>query len=120
MNNIQQYILPIRGMTYNAYYRIMRNRYIISKKGREFRENVKAYFKNKDNVFCHTKPIKITLDFYLKYKRKLDCDNLLKGIIDACKEILYCDDSQIYEIHCRKFIGQDNDEIHIEVSELAI
>ena len=115
---VDRYILPIRALSYNAYYRIFRNRYITSNRGRQFKLDVKTFFDKIPNKRCHDCKIKMTIDFFFKTNRKTDTDNNMKSIIDACRGILYDDDDLIYEIHARKFIGQMRDEIHIEIENI--
>ena len=47
-------------------------------------------------------PIKVTVDFYLKGKRKRDLDNLLKACLDGFQGVIYKDDAQITNIVAQK------------------
>jgi len=47
--------------------------------------------------------LRITLHFYLGNRRRRDCDNLAKPVLDGCRAGgLYGDDSQIIELHITK------------------
>ena len=115
---MQKYELDIKGVSHNTYYRIMRNRFVISKDGLKFREDIKNEMSKCQNVICHDCPIKLYIEFQFKDNRKRDLDNLTKSILDALKKILYDDDSLIFELHTRKFIGHDSDKIRIEISKI--
>ncbi len=51
---------------------------------------------------------------------KPDCDNLVKAIGDAGNGILWHDDSQIFDVRCRKFIAAQGEvpRVEIEVSPM--
>lgn len=109
--------IPIKA--YNSYYRIYRNRYCISHQGQQFRENIKEYF-NRFDKFKFDKPISISFEFYFKDNRKRDLDNMMKAIIDSCKDILFVDDSLIYELKAIKKLGSSNDKIIINIQEIIL
>ena len=47
--------------------------------------------------------LRMTLHFYLGNRRRRDCDNLAKPVLDGCKAGgLYNDDSQIMELYITK------------------
>lgn len=47
--------------------------------------------------------LRMTLHFYLGNRRRRDCDNLAKPVLDGCRAGgLYGDDSQIIELHITK------------------
>lgn len=50
-------------------------------------------------------------------KRYGDCDNLAKGILDACNGILWKDDSQIVDLHVEKAVASEP-QIVLIVDEL--
>jgi Holliday junction resolvase RusA-like endonuclease len=93
---------------------------VISKLGREFRTKVQEYIKATYlDAICFNEPISMYIEFGFKDGRLRDLDNLSKAIIDACKGILYVDDSLIHELHTRKFLYQDDDFINIEIRKLS-
>lgn len=119
-NSFYQYVLPLRAVTHNLYYRIYKGKYHISNVGKKYRTSVKNAFKKYKNIFCFKKTQKLKVDilYYLKKNYRIDLDNLNKGLVDACKDILYEDDSAIFELNCKKFLDQENDQIIINIKEL--
>jgi Holliday junction resolvase RusA-like endonuclease len=109
---MQAYNLPIKAISHNMYYRIMRNRYVISPKGRQFREDVKRVLES-PLTFCHDDKCEMIIEFHFKDNRKRDLDNLSKALIDACKGILFVDDSLIQRLETKKIQGQEADLILI-------
>jgi Holliday junction resolvase RusA-like endonuclease len=53
-------------------------------------------------------PIALEAHFYRKDKRRVDADNLLKTLLDACNKFLFSDDSQIVEMHV--YLERDHDQ----------
>lgn len=49
--------------------------------------------------------VKIELDFYMGDRRRVDCDNLSKAVLDACNGICWCDDRQVVDLHIRKHLA---------------
>lgn len=114
--------LNVKALSYNRYYRILKGRYIISKVGREYRETIQEQMKNigPGNGFFEypTKgPLSLGFVFNFKDRKKRDLDNLLKGIIDTLKGILYVDDSQIEELRATKHV---TNEESIEITMIPI
>lgn len=118
MQDINRYELNIKGVSHNTYYRIMRNRFVISKAGLDFRDDIKNEMDKYNDKICHDCPIKLYIEFHFDSKRRLDLDNFLKAILDALKGILYIDDCLIMELHTRKFLGCSQNKIIIEVSKI--
>jgi Holliday junction resolvase RusA-like endonuclease len=111
MNEI---ILPFSAISYNTYYRIFRGRYVISKRGKEFRQQVKDALVGKPKTLGR---IKLEIEFSFKDKRLRDLDNHMKAIIDAIKGILFEDDSEIFQLNCSKSIGTESKTI-IRISQI--
>ncbi len=62
--------------------------------------------------------VSVEIDFYVKYPKKLDVDNLLKPINDILTKKKYWEDDRfIYEIRARK-IKSPIERIHIKIKEL--
>jgi crossover junction endodeoxyribonuclease RusA len=51
-----------------------------------------------------TGPVAVRLVFVLKTKRKIDIDNLSKGVLDSLKDIVFGDDSDVVNLHAVKHI----------------
>lgn len=49
-----------------------------------------------------TGPVKVELEFYLPTKRRVDCDNLAKNVLDGLNGIVFTDDTQVVDLHIVK------------------
>lgn len=64
-----------------------------------------------------TSDIELTVEYYLKGKRSLDVDNLLKGLLDSITHAgVWEDDKQVVSLHAHKYVGADRDAIVIIIS----
>ena len=61
--------------------------------------------------------VEVELDFVLTHNRRVDLDNLSKGVLDALKKVVYVDDSQIVHLLLHKHAGQAPG-VYILVSEV--
>jgi len=50
--------------------------------------------------------LRVHLLFELSNRRRIDLDNLSKGVLDACNNILWADDSSIVELCVKKIISK--------------
>jgi Holliday junction resolvase RusA-like endonuclease len=66
-------------------------------------------------VVCTKAPVVVSLDFYLGNRRIVDLDNLSKGVLDGLKGVLFVDDSQVVELHLRKFIDKQHPGVNVEI-----
>ncbi|MFN9110395.1 MAG: RusA family crossover junction endodeoxyribonuclease [Bacteroidota bacterium] len=83
----------------NHYWRRVGARTIISRAGREFREEVIRLTRDGSRGSLDG-PIAITIEAHPPDRRRRDLDNLLKAPLDAMAHAgLYLDDHQIEEIH---------------------
>lgn len=82
----------------NHYYRHVGPRVLISREGRQYREQVIAKIRNQlPGVF--TGQAELHAEFYPPDYRRRDLDNLLKCVLDTLQHAgLYKDDSQIAKI----------------------
>ena len=94
---------------------------------KQMSEKTKAQWEVKTamrGLYSHSEPIKVVIEFHMpipkswpkvKKKRALnkphssrpDIDNLLKFVDDSLNQVLWDDDSIIYEVHIRKFYSQE-------------
>lgn len=105
----------VNPLSQNAYYNHFRSRVSISKKGIEYRKIIQ------DNLPLDKKihgPVKLSLIFNFKDKRKRDLDNLNKPLIDAIKNILIEDDDQVYELFMKKNISTNESSLTIIVEKI--
>jgi Holliday junction resolvase RusA-like endonuclease len=61
--------------------------------------------------------VEVELDFVLQDNRRVDLDNLSKGVLDALKKVVYIDDSQIIHLLLHKHLGSARG-VYILVSEV--
>ena len=60
--------------------------------------------------------VAVRLVFVLKTHRPMDCDNLSKGVLDAIKNIVFEDDSEVFNLHIVKHvIPKANPGVMVEV-----
>ncbi len=94
------------------------------KESRQYKENVSAQIVAQKPALLDG-PIDVTLDFFLPrpktlpkkvihHVKKPDVDNLVKGVFDACKGILWHDDTQVVWLTCSKYYG-DPPRVIIEI-----
>jgi Holliday junction resolvase RusA-like endonuclease len=57
----------------------------------------------------------VTLEFRRKGKLRADCDNMIKGVIDAGNRVLWHDDKQVVEIHAKVCYGSDQPGVAVMV-----
>lgn len=105
-NNIIVLKLPW-APSVNKYWLTRGNRKFLSKRGREYKEDVYAIFLESKQRFnpleFFESPLKIRLECIPPDRRKRDLDNLLKAILDALQNAgLVKDDSQFVDIHIIK------------------
>jgi len=62
--------------------------------------------------------VEVELDFILSNNRRVDLDNLSKGVLDALKKVVYDDDSQIVHLLLHKHAGQAAG-VYVLVSEVS-
>ncbi len=63
-------------------------------------------------------PIIIVLNFYRKNRRRVDLDNLEKTVLDAGGGVVWEDDSQIIDMHSRKFLGCADPRVEVTLEEV--
>ena len=101
-----------KAMTQNSYYKKFRNKLVISKEGRTYREKIQNKISELTQI---TGQVALLLDFEFKDRRKRDLDNLHKCLIDAIKDRLIEDDDQVFKIFMTKKISQSSDRFTLRV-----
>jgi Holliday junction resolvase RusA-like endonuclease len=62
--------------------------------------------------------MEVELDFVLGHNRRVDLDNLSKGVLDALKAVVYQDDTQIVDLLLHKRGGQPAG-VYVLVTEVS-
>lgn len=99
----------------NRYWRNFRGRTVVSAEAKAYKDFV--------GVFCRMNEIEpidgnvvIELDIYRERKRG-DLDNRIKVCLDSLQGRVFEDDSQIVEIHARRFDDKDNPRVELKIWE---
>lgn len=50
--------------------------------------------------------VRVELLFELSNKRRVDCDNLSKAVLDSCNGVIWQDDSAVVDLHIRKIVSK--------------
>ena len=90
----------------NSYWRNIvmggRPRTLISERGRQYRQAVIDICRGLAIRQTLVGPLVCTVDLYPPCRRRRDCDNFLKGLLDALTHArVYDDDSQIVDLRIR-------------------
>ena len=96
--------MPFLPPSVNSCYRSYGKKVIKSAKLKEFEQKMIRYFDSQEEEINMLEgKLKLTVSFYLKGKRSIDLDNLLKALLDGMEGVLFENDKMIYEIHAEKF-----------------
>ena len=90
----------------------------MSEEGRQFKTHMSAHLENMSGLVIMKGPLRVSVVFSFKDKRRRDVDNYLKSTLDCLTGVIYDDDSQITELHAYKIIGCKKEGIHIECSSV--
>ena len=103
----------------NHYWRRVGPRTLISREGRAYREKV-CLILAASGVRPLVGPIHLVVELYPPDRRRRDCDNAMKALLDACaKGGAYQDDSQIkdLEVHMREPVEGGRAIVRIEEAD---
>ncbi len=107
--------------TVNTYWRMFKNRMIISERGRKYRVDVlEAVLKQRAVKHLEGK-LKVSIKVTKPDNRRRDLDNILKAIGDGLTHAgVWQDDSQIVDLRIawRTEFGEESYEVTVEVEEL--
>lgn len=110
---------PFCPPSVNTYYRRGQNTTYLTKKGKEFKNNMLNHLlgvlKYKEKPLENRLKVSIELNF--KEKRKRDVDNYNKAILDSFNNIIWKDDEQIDELTTKKSYGNKENKIVIMICE---
>lgn len=106
----------------NAYWRVWKGRILVSAQARAYKARVgfqAAAAKARGGVSPYLTlagPVVVSVALY-RPQRRGDLDNTLKVLLDALKGIAFVDDSQVVEIHARRFDDKANPRVEVTVEE---
>jgi Holliday junction resolvase RusA-like endonuclease len=109
----------MRATSVNNIYRRTRNGKVFkSSPHKNFCEGIKEFIKEKD-IECCDKDMKVSIEFYMKGKRRSDIDNMCKSLIDALQGVCWTNDNLITELNLKRFINQKENKILVGYEELC-
>lgn len=103
--------------TVNHYYTVARNRKILSKQGRAYKQEAAWLIASERHYTVQKGRICLTIHAHPPDKRKRDLDNILKPILDSLTEAgVFEDDSQVDDLRITRFPPQNGGYVEIIVS----
>lgn len=100
----------------NSLYSFHKGRKLLTKLGREKKEEIFWELKSKWKHPLITDEVEeIKLFFYFKDKRRRDVDGPIKFMLDAFSGIIYEDDSQVQAVYAKKAVDKNNPRVEVEV-----
>jgi crossover junction endodeoxyribonuclease RusA len=101
----------------NTYYRKFHNHMVLSKKGREFKQNMQQRCKGMPKILG---PVALNIKFKFKDARRRDIDNYFKALLDAFKDNLFEDDCMVRELVASKEIScKSGDGFDLVITKLS-
>jgi len=109
-----QFYVPLKPISTNDIWMIRNNRMIATTAYKNYARDL-ALLIPKGKRF--EGDVELTIEFFLKSKRRRDLDNMLKGTLDVMTKVgVYNDDSQIVALHAHKSYA-DEDGMRITIAE---
>lgn len=106
------FTLPVAPSA-NRYWRNVKGRMVVSEIARAYKREA-AYEALRQGVRPLAGGVSVWLDIY-RARRVGDTDNFLKVALDALKGVGFADDSQVVEIHARRFDDAKNPRIEVRL-----
>lgn len=97
----------------NRYWRNFRGNVVTSAEARSYKLEV-AYLAKHVGIEKLGGPVVVFVDIY-RPRRVGDLDNRLKVLLDALQGVAYDNDSQVVEVHARRFDDKQNPRAELEV-----
>jgi Holliday junction resolvase RusA-like endonuclease len=63
--------------------------------------------------------LSVSLFFHLSNYRRVDLDNLSKGVLDGASGAIYKDDKQVWELHLFRSLDRHHPRVEVIVEELT-
>ena len=112
-----KHVLPLPPSA-NRYFRIWRNRAVLSDEARAYKQMVQAWSQGAQ-VQPMIGPVCVSVTIY-RARRAGDLDNRLKVLFDAMQHIFYENDAQVREIHATLADDKRNPRAEVEVTALPV
>ena len=104
--------------TVNTYYTVARNRKILSKRGRQFKEHAGLLIRSPEKPL--EGDISVFIRAYPPDRRKRDIDNILKPVLDVLTTAgIYEDDSQVIDLRIQRFYPSGDGRVEVMVDGLT-
>jgi len=116
-DSVSRLQLPFKCPSANTYYRMWRNRMVISQEGRQFKTAVHQQCAAQ-SVPQIRGNVRLTISLMFHDRRRRDIDNSLKPLLDALKHLMFEDDDHVMEMYVTKMIGQPADRVDVTVTRL--
>ena len=101
----------------NHYYRRVGPRTLISREGRAFRRRVCSILAGQ-GIAPLTGDVAVEIEAYPPDRRRRDCDNLQKALLDALEHGgVYADDAQIKDLHIRMLDPVKGGKVIVRIEE---
>lgn len=101
---IINYEMPFLPPSINTCYRSYGKRVVKSSKLKAYEQQVIQFFDSQDDeIIMIEGKLKLTVSFYLKGRRSIDLDNLLKALLDGLEGVLFENDKMVFQINSQKF-----------------
>lgn len=110
---MQTLTLPVPPSS-NRWWRKFRNRMVLSPEARAYKENVA---KLAGRYLIEQGEISVSIDWY-RQRRSGDLDKRQNILLDALQGVLFANDSQVVELHARRFDDPKNPRIVVTVERV--
>ena len=97
----------------NRYWRVTRHGIYVSNEAREYKAKVRLVA-GLAGIRPMLGPLILQLDVY-RPRKSGDLSNRIKVLEDALNGVAYEDDSQIVEIHARRFDSKENPRVEVSI-----
>jgi Holliday junction resolvase RusA-like endonuclease len=101
----------------NRYWRKFRNRMVVSQEATAYKKLV-GLLATQANVTCLDGDVIVRMDVYRAHRRG-DLDNFAKCCLDSLQGVGFRNDSQIVELHMRRFDDKRNPRVEVWIEALV-
>lgn len=65
-------------------------------------------------------PVRVKIEFFLKSRKRVDIDNLIKSLLDGCNRIVWLDDSQVVSLSAEKVLHATEEFVDVFVTDEGV